>query len=173
MRLLLEHGADPMIPTSFNDTALTAVAGIGWVEGVTFEWSREETTDVVRMLLDMGLDPNARNNDGRTPLMGAALKGRNEIIQLLVDRGAQLGWRDYGSRDTEDLGSIVSGHTWQPLDYSEGLVRVGVQSALAHPETAAFIRQLMIDQGLPVPPLDRTIESICVVEICGAVPVGQ
>jgi ankyrin repeat protein len=173
MRLLLEHGADPTIPTSFNDTALTAVAGIGWVEGVTFEWSREETSDVVRMLLDMGLDPNARNNDGRTPLMGAALKGRNEIIQLLVDRGARLEWRDYGSRDTEDLGSIVSGHTWQALDYSEGLVRVGVQSALAHAETAAFIRQLMIDQRLPVPPLDRTIESICVVEICGAVPVGQ
>lgn len=166
MRLLLDYGADPMIPTDFNDTALTAAAGIGWVDGVTFEWSSEETTEAVRMLLELGLDPNARNNDGRTPLMGAAHKGRNDIVRLLVDNGAQLDARDYGSRDTEDLGSVVAGHTWQVLDYAEGLVRVGVQSALPRPETAALIREMLAERGLPVPPADRTIESICVVEIC-------
>ena len=118
------------------------------------------------MLLDLGLDPNSRNREGRTPLMGAALKGRNEVVQLLVDRGARLDARDGGSRDTDNSVSMLAGHTWQALDYADGLVRVGVQSAVARPETAALIRKLMTDRGLPVPPPNRVIESICVVSIC-------
>ena len=43
MKLLLLHGADPTIPTDFGDTALAAAAGIGWVEGVTYEHSVQET----------------------------------------------------------------------------------------------------------------------------------
>ena len=59
-----------------------------------------------------------------------------------------------------------AGHTWQALDYADGLVRVGVQSAVTRPETAALLRKLMTERGLPVPPPNRVIESICVVEIC-------
>ena len=167
LRLLLDFGADPAIPTDFGDTALAAAAGIGWVDGVTFEWSPEETVEAVELLLELGLDPNSVNGDGRTPLMGAALKGRNEIVQRLVDAGARLETRDLGSRDTDRLGeSKLAGHTWQAIDYADGLVRVGVQSAITHPETAAYIRRLMIDRGLAVPPPDRTVESICIVVIC-------
>ena len=32
--------------------------------------------------------------------MGAAMKGRNDVVQLLVDTGAELETRDKGSRDT-------------------------------------------------------------------------
>jgi ankyrin repeat protein len=166
MKLLLAHGADPMSTTDHGDTALTAVAGIGWVEGVTYEHSPKHTAEAVKMLLDLGLDPNAANRDGRTPLMGAAMKGRSEIVQMLVDRGAKLETRDRGSRDSEDVGSLLAGHTWQALDYADGLVRVGVQSAVAWPETAALIRKLMSERGLPVPPPNRVVESICIVEIC-------
>ena len=166
MTLLLQYHADPFIATANGDTALTAAGGIGWVEGVTYERSPQENVEAIRMLLDLGLDPNAGNNEGRTPLMGAALKGRNAAIQLLVDRGARLEARDRGSRDTDKLGSAAAGHTWQALDYAEGLVRAGVQGAIAHPETAAFIRKLMTERGLPVPPENRNILSICVVALC-------
>ncbi len=166
MKLLLQHGADPKIATANGDSALTAAAGIGWVEGVTYERSREENVEAVRMLLDLGLDANHANGEGRTPLMGAALKGRNSVIQLLVDRGARLEIRDRGSRDTERIGSVAAGYTWQALDYAEGLVRVGVQGAIAYPETAAFIRRLMMERDIPVPPENRNILSICVVTLC-------
>ena len=134
MKLLLAHGADPKIRTDHGDTALTAAGGIGWVDGVTYERSPKENVEAVRLLLDLGLDPNAANNDGRTALMGAAHKGRNEVVQLLVDRGAKLDTRDKGSRDTGPPERLeIAGHTWQALDYSEGLVRFGVQSAVARP----------------------------------------
>ena len=169
MKLLLEHGADPKIPTELGDTALTASAGIGWVEGVTYERSAKENLEAMRMLLDLGLDPNHANNEGRTALMGAALKGRSEVVQLLVERGARLETRDRGSRDTDKIASAAAGHTWQAIDYAEGLVRVGVQGAIARPETAALIRKLMTDRGLPVPSPERTINTVCVVALCAGV----
>ena len=99
-------------------------------------------------------------------MMGAALKGRNDVVQLLVDRGAQLELRDRGSRDTDDMGSAAAGHTWQAIDYAAGLVRAGVQGAIEYPETEALIRRLMVERGLPVPPEDRTILSVCLVALC-------
>ena len=88
------------------------------------------------------------------------------MIQLLVDRGAKIDARDKGSRDTGNAASAIAGHRFQVLDYSEGLVRVGVQSAVPHPETAKFIRKLLADRGLPAPPENRIVDSICVVELC-------
>jgi len=41
-----------------------------------------------------------------------------------------------------------------------------VQSAIPHPETAALMRKLMDEQGLQAPPEGRTLESICIVEVC-------
>jgi ankyrin repeat protein len=166
MQLLLDYGADPFLTTDNGDSALTAAGGIGWVEGVTYERSVKENAAAIRMLLDLGLDPNGANKEGRTPMMGAALKGRNDVIQMLVAAGARLDQRDGGSRDTDSNVSAVSGHTWQALDYADGLVRVGVQSAIAHTETAALLRSLMTARGMPVPPPNRVMESICVVELC-------
>jgi uncharacterized protein len=166
MRLLLDYGADPFAVTDNGDSALTACGGIGWVEGVTYERSVKENFEAMRMLLDLGLDPNWANREGRTALMGAALKGRNDVVTMLVARGAKLETRDGGSRDTDTNVSTISGHTWQALDYADGLVRAGVQSAVARPETAALLRQMMTERGLPVPPPNRVIESICVVEMC-------
>jgi uncharacterized protein len=166
MQLLLDWGADPFIPTAFGDTALTAAGGIGWVEGVTYERSQKENLEAIKMLVYLGLDVNGANKDGRTALMGTAMKGRNEALQFLVDHGAKLDQRDNGSRDTNTASSKLAGHTWDALDYADGLVRVGVQSAVNRAETAALIRKLMTDRGMKVPPPNRVVDSICVVELC-------
>ena len=166
LKLLLAHGADPLIKTGHGDTALTAVSGMGWVDGVTYEHSPKENVETVKFLLALGLDPNAANEDGRTSLMVAAAKGRTEVIQLLVDHGARLDTRDRGSRDTDTLVSKIAGHTWEALDYADGLVRFGVQSAVARPEASALLRKLMTERGLSVPPPNRVVDSICIVEIC-------
>jgi ankyrin repeat protein len=157
MKLLLAKGADPKIATAHNVTPLAVASGIGWVEGITFEWSEAENLEAVKLCLDLGVDPNAADDEGRTALHGAAHKGRNPVVQLLVDRGAKLDAHDLGSRDT--VNGAMLGVTWIPLHYSQGLVRVGVQSAIPHPETEALLRRLMTEKGLPIP-ADIT-SSIC------------
>jgi ankyrin repeat protein len=162
MKLLLARGADPKIATTNGDTALSVAAGVGWVEGVTYEWSEADNLEAVKMCLDLGLDPNVRDGDGRVALHGAGHKGRNSVVQLLVDRGAKLDVHDDGSRDT--ISGSMYGHTWLALDYAQGLVRVGVQSAIAHPATADLIRKLMAERGMAIPePLKA---SICLAQIC-------
>ena len=54
MRLLLSFGADPLLSSDYGDTALSAAAGIGWVDGVTYEWSREANIEAIKMLLEIG-----------------------------------------------------------------------------------------------------------------------
>jgi uncharacterized protein len=164
LRLLLEHGADPKITTDNKVTPLMVASGIGWVEGVTYEWSPAQTLETVKMLLDLGADVNAQDViDGRTALMGAAHKGRNDVIELLVQHGADLSLRDIGSRDTINS---LAGLRFQAIDYADGLVRIGVQSAIAHPETSALLRKLMKERNLPVPPEGRTLTSICITDLC-------
>jgi ankyrin repeat protein len=164
MKLLLARGADPKIATLLNVTALQVAAGVGWVEGITTEWSRKETTEAVKLLLELGIDPNIQADTGRVALHGAAHKGATEVVQLLYDAGAKLDIRDYGN--TDNRGGKLAVHTWQAVDYADGLVRVGVQSAIGHPETGLLIRKLMQKEGMAIPPIGRTLDSICITEAC-------
>ena len=108
MKLLLEHGADPNIATNINVTPLQVAAGIGWVEGVTYEWSKDANVEAVKLLLSLGNDPNAQAETGRTALHGAGHKGANGVIQVLVDAGAKLDMRDYGRMATTRAGGSSS-----------------------------------------------------------------
>ncbi len=169
MKLLLAHGADPKIATVGGVTALQVASGIGWVVGSTYEWSEKDNVEAVKLLLDLGLDPNAVAETGRTALHGAGHKGRTAVIQMLVDAGAKLDARDYGMTGSERGGRLEL-HTWMPVDYADGLVRIGTQSAIYQPEAAILLRKLMTERGMPTPPLGRTIESVCMApEMCGDV----
>jgi len=164
MKLLLSRGADPKINTMLNVSPLHVAAGIGWVEGITYEWSPKATFEAVKMLIDLGLDVNLQADTGRTAMHGAAHKGRSDVVQLLFDHGARVEVRDYGN--TDNRGGKLAVHTWQPVDYADGLVRVGVQSAIGHPETGELLRKLMKQAGFEAPPMGRTLESICITEAC-------
>ncbi len=164
MKLLLSKGADPKINTLLNVSPLHVAAGIGWVEGITYEWSKETTLQAVKMLIDLGLDVNLQADTGRTAMHGAAHKGRSDVVQLLFDHGGRVDVRDYGN--TDNRGGKLAVHTWQPVDYADGLVRVGVQSAIGHPDTGELLRKLMKQAGFEAPPMGRTLESICITEAC-------
>ena len=161
MKLLLEHGADPNIATAQGVTPLQVASGIGWVEGVTYEWSKEANVEAVKLLLSLGADPNAQAETGRAALHGAGHKGSTAVIQVLVDAGAKVDIKDYGMNGN-DAGGRLKEHTWMPVDYADGLIRIGTQSAIIQPEAGALLRKLMVERGLPALPLNRTLESVCV-----------
>ena len=123
MRLLLAHGADPKIATIGDVTALQVAAGIGWVDGLTYEWSDKANVEAVKLLLELGIDPNIQAITAR--LHGAGHKSRTAVIQMLVDAGAKLDARDFSDRERRRWQTRSSRR--QPF-YADGLVRVGVQS---------------------------------------------
>lgn len=47
-------------------------------------------TDVVRLLLDYGAEPNRQDVRGGTALMLAAFNGERDVVALLAERGAKL-----------------------------------------------------------------------------------
>jgi ankyrin repeat protein len=165
MKLLVARGADPKINTKLGVTPLAVAAGIGWVEGVTRERSPKETLEAVKYLLSLGVDPNFQADTGRVALHGAAHKGATEVAKVLIAAGARLDVRDFGNTDNRGSPELTA-HTWLPIDYADGLVRVGVQSAIPHPETAKVLREAMLKAGVKAPPEGRTLESLCIVDVC-------
>ena len=72
MRLLLELGADPLLPNFNNTTPLMAAAGLGTTEPLEEAGEENEALEAVKMLLDLGADINAVDNNGDTAMHGAA-----------------------------------------------------------------------------------------------------
>jgi uncharacterized protein len=145
VRLLLAHGADPKITTYDHTSALMVASGVGWAEGFLREYSEDETLQLVRLLLDLGLPVNAANDEGITALHGAAYKGANKAVQLLVDRGADLAAKDKGA----DYGFGARTVKMTPLNWAEG-VPIGMSSAIYHTDTVALLSRLMQQRGIPV-----------------------
>ena len=145
VRLLLAHGADPMIPTFDHTTPLMVASGVGWAEGTIHEYTEDQTLEVVKLLLSLGSDVNAANDHGITALHGAAYKGANKVVQFLVDHGADLAAKDKG----EDFGFGVSSVHMTPLNWAEG-VPIGMSSAIFHNDTVALMTRLMQERGIPV-----------------------
>jgi ankyrin len=98
MRLLLEHRADPNIPTLAGATALMSAAGIGWVPRQTYTEPKESILEAVRLCIEKGSDVNAANAKGFTALHGAAYRGLDDVVQLLVQKGAKLDAKDSEGR---------------------------------------------------------------------------
>jgi ankyrin repeat protein len=145
VKLLLAHGADPLIPTFDRTTPLMVASGVGWADGMLHEYTEDQTIEVIKLLLSLGADVNAANDHGITALHGAGYKGANKAVQLLVDRGAKLDVLDKG----EDYGFGVSTVRMTPLNWAEG-VPIGMSSAIYHTDTVELMSRLMTERGIPV-----------------------
>jgi len=128
MRLLLEHGADPHIATIHGTTPLMAAAGVNWVVSQTYTEGPEALLEAARLCLDLGMDVNAANSMGITAVMGAANRGSDDIVELLVANGARLDVADNEGRT--------------PLDWARG-VFLATHPAEPKPSSIALIERLM------------------------------
>ena len=144
MRLLFENGADIRIPTRARATPLAVAAGLGLFAVSDDIGTNEEAFEATKLAYEFGdHDVNAADDRGWTALHGAVLRGADEIVKFLVARGAAL------EAQTED--------GWTPLTIADGVFYTGTFKRSE--STAALLRDLLREQGLPVPPVpDRKRE---------------
>jgi ankyrin len=125
MRLLLEHKADPHIPTFAGTTPLMAAAGINWVFDQTYDEGAAKLLEAVKLCYDLGMDVNAVNSMGLTAMMGAANRGSDDIIRFLVEKGARLDATDKEGRSalTWAEGVFLATHPAKPKPTSIALLK--------------------------------------------------
>jgi ankyrin repeat protein len=134
MKLLLEHGANPLTANSTGDTPLLAASGLVIEKPGESPGSPEEAAAAVKLLLELGADATTVDNDGNTALHGVAIWGSNDAVEMLVTAGARL--------DVKNKRGLT------PWRIAEGAVFE--DAVLAQPATAALLKKLMEERGLKV-----------------------
>jgi hypothetical protein len=136
MRILAAAGADPTLTNTAGTTPLMAAAGVEMFNPNEDSGTNEEGFEAVKVALELGGDVNQANKQGETPLHGAAWRGSNEIVQLLVDRGARL--------------DVKTKQGLTPLQIANGEEEGRVANINVRPWTVELLVKLMKERGLPV-----------------------
>ena len=135
---LLAAGADLTLTSDDGTTPLMVAAGLGrctFNPNINRGARSPDAEAAVTLLLDAGADINAVNEADFTALHGAAFRGLNEVVKILVDRGAHINARDYRGRTAFRIAEGAK----QSFQFQ------------AYSETAAFIKSLGADTRLGVP----------------------
>jgi ankyrin repeat protein len=131
MRLLVELGADPLLPNEDGTTPLMAAAGVGTHSPGEDAGAPPEALEAAKLAIELGGDVNAVDKNGNTAMHGAAFKQLPEVVKLLAAKGADVSvWNSKN----------VSG--WTPLRIAIGVHR-GMNFRF-HVPTADALRELMV-----------------------------
>ena len=138
IRELLAAGADFRLTTADKTTPLMVAAGlghrggpgrVGMVRGPVVPLVEEG----VKILLAAGADINAVNEADFTPLHGAAFIASNEVLEYLVNQGADIDAQQHEGQTAFRLaeGSAVGGFMWHTYpETAEWLAALGADTTL-------------------------------------------
>ena len=91
LKTLLDLDASPTIANSDRTTALLAAAGVGDLgSGQQSAGSEGEAIQTIQLLLDLGADINAADDNGETAMHGAAYQNWPRLIEFLAAHGADI-----------------------------------------------------------------------------------
>ena len=95
IKVLLEAGADPRIPTEQGTTALMLSAGGGTdIQRARAPEERAMAIETAKLLVERGTEVNAVGQYGWTALHAAAYQGLTDVIEFLVSKGANINEMD-------------------------------------------------------------------------------
>ena len=89
LELLVELGADPTMTNVDQCDALMAASGIGVVAVGEEAGTEDEVLATIDWLVELGLDPNAIDQNGETAMHGAAYRNFPRVVARLAELGAK------------------------------------------------------------------------------------
>jgi ankyrin repeat protein len=152
MRLLLDAGADPTLTLKDRTTVVMIAAAGGRQVGAyvgALPVTEASSLEAIKLCVERGVDVRAFNTSGETALHIAAARGADNIVRFLVEKGAGLGVKN--KRGQTPLDAVANGGA-----RGRGVGRGGVGRESS---TAALLRELMAQRGIPVPPTRETTPS--------------
>jgi hypothetical protein len=119
---------------------LLAATGIGLGAPQEAPGSEAEVLEAVELLLKLGADINAVDDNGETVMHGAAYRNHPKVVQLLAAKGVKIAVWDRESKQ---------GYT--PLMIAEGYRLRSPINFRPSPETVAAFHRVMIGAGVTPP----------------------
>lgn len=139
MNMLLDMGANPEIPNDFGWTPLMMAAGMGSGSSGDSAGTEPECLGAVKLLIKLGADVNAVDNNGETAMHGAAYKTMPSVVKYLAENGSDIkSWSKPSKKGRTPL--------WIAQGYRGG------GNFKPSFETVAAIREVMIARGVTPPP---------------------
>ncbi|MHA3774687.1 ankyrin repeat domain-containing protein [Verrucomicrobiota bacterium sgz303538] len=135
MGLLVELGADPLLPNADGATPLMAAAGLGTQAPTEEAGTEDEAVEAVELALKLGADINAVDKNGETAMHGAAYKNLPKVVELLAAKGARV-----------EVCNQKNKWGWTPMQIAEGY-RPG--NFKPSPETVAAFQRVTHAAGAP------------------------
>lgn len=95
LKFLLDRGANVQFGTLPHEDALSVLHHVADALEYPDRIDKSQLGDVVRLLVDAGIDVNCMDTDGMSPLMVAASYGSADGVQAFLDCGADVNYRVY------------------------------------------------------------------------------
>ena len=137
LKTLAALGADTKLTNVENSTPLMAAAGLATRSPGEDAGTEPEVLEAVQVLLDLGADINAVDNNGETAMHSAAYKNLPQVVKFLAANRAKI-----------DVWNKNDKFGWTPLAIAVGY-RFG--NFKPSPDTEAAIREVMIAAGVTPP----------------------
>ena len=137
LQLLRELGAHAQLGNVDHCTPLMAASGIGTLAPGEEAGTEAEAVQVIRLLLDLGADVNAVDENGETAMHGAAYKSLPDVVQILADNGAKI-----------SIWNRPNTYGWTPLRIAEGHRPGNFKPSF---QTVDALRRVMIAAGVTPP----------------------
>ena len=128
MKLLVELGADPLIPNEDGTTPLMVAAGIGSTAPEEEAGSEAECLAAVKYLVSLGADINTVDANGETAMHGAAYKNIPSMAEYLDELGADI--RIWNTKNALNRTPLLIAEGYRPGNFKPSFATVDAITAV-------------------------------------------